>query len=84
MKINSKVVIANLIVLAGLLLDYLIPHISDYQPFLSPHAYSVICALLPILNIVLRVVRPSVVPVEMSAAAASKAVPRVGDYDDPA
>ena len=79
MKIHSKVVIANLIVLAGLLLDDLTPHISDYQPFLTPHAYSVICALLPILNIVLRLVRPSTIPLELNAAS----VPKVGDYDDP-
>ena len=79
MKINSKVVIANLIVLAGLLLDYLTPHISDYKPFLTPHAYSVIVAVLPILNIVLRVWRPSAVPVEVN----KPNVPKVGDFNGP-
>lgn len=63
MKINSKVIWLNLLVLSGLILDYVIPHMSDYQSILSPHIYSVMVAVLPILNIILRMYKPNVEPI---------------------
>lgn len=63
-KINSKVILFNLLILTGLLLDYIIPHLTDYQAILPPKVYAIMVAVLPIINIILRVVRPSVLPIE--------------------
>lgn len=63
-KINSKVIWFNLIVIVGMILDYVIPHMSDYQPFLSAKTYTATVLILNVINIILRVVRPSIQPIE--------------------
>lgn len=70
MKINSKVIWLNLLVIVSLLADYLISHMTDYQALLSPHIYAVMVAVLPVLNIILRVVSPSALPIEKKDDAA--------------
>lgn len=62
-KIKSKVIIFNLLVLTGLLLDYIIPHMTDYQAVLPPKVYSWMVMVMPIINIVLRFVNPNVSPI---------------------
>lgn len=62
-KIKSKVIIFNLLVLTGLLLDYIIPHMTDYQAVLPPKVYSWAVVVMPIINIVLRFVNPNVLPI---------------------
>lgn len=62
-KIKSKVIIFNLLVLTGLLLDYIIPHMTDYQAVLPPKVYAIMVVVMPIINIVLRFINPNVSPI---------------------
>jgi ABC-type Na+ efflux pump permease subunit len=74
-KISTKAIIINLIIMMGAFLDYLTPHISDYQTIIAPHTFALIVGALPFINIIWHQLQPLIKSLDD--------VPKVGDYDDP-